>query len=469
MMDHYTVLVVSSAIIAGLALLIFAKTRNIAFPLGLTLIYYMSLYGAWAVIKDKSGGDSGSHYAYLEHKMFEVHLDPHYLLALLLYAGFIIVIEVALLLFARPAAGASVRARPPIEITHGVVLVVALLACAGSYTVVRNGILEAHALGVSAYDYMRRGFGETPPLFTLHQILNRVALLPAVIGFVASISGDAPRLIRGAPLRYAPLLYLAPIGFMVWLSFVLGYKSELFLSGVMGGLFYLANAERPRWLLLAFAGLLMVAGMALVDLTRFTPLSNVDQTLEVVGPDLAGDVFEFVRTSNEAFAAHFSMYGALSKDIPLTWGSSLVALAASAVPHVLWPERPPDIYSYYAENIDAVAGQGYTIHHATGWYLNFGIPGVLIGAAVLAWVWLLCYNGYMDLGAAGDFSFGQQARRVFYAIAPWSFVGYIPFICRAGPEIYKGLVVEGLLIPVAIILLASIWPAWRGSLLPRET
>ncbi len=455
LMNHYTILVVSSIVIAGLGILIFLRTKNISFPLGLALIYYMTLYGVWAVIEDKTGGDSGAHYAYLEYKMFEVHLDRHYLLAILLYAGFIVLIELAVLAFVRPSGRAVIAADPPVQISHEAIIVISVLAGIFSYLIVREVIIEADARGVSVYDYMRRGFGYTPPLFSLHQILNRVALLPAVVGFVASLSGARPKLIQGQGPRYVPILYMLPIGFMVWLSFLLGYKSELFLSGVMGGLFYLVNAERPRWLVLTMTGVFVVTGMALVDLTRFTPVSNISGMTSL---GLVAKVIDFVRTSNEAFAAHFSMYGVLSKDVPFTWGSSLIALVASVVPHFLWPGRPSVIYAYYVEHMDAIPGQGYTIHHATGWYLNFGIPGVIVGALILAAIWVVCYNGYNRIPEIGDGCFRRRLQVIFYAIAPWSFVGYLPFILREGPEIYKGLLVEGFMIPVLIVLLASYWP-----------
>jgi len=35
--------------------------------------------------------------------------------------------------------------------------------------------------------------------------------------------------------------------------------------------------------------------------------------------------------------------------------------------------------------VGAIQNQGYSLHHATGWYLNFGYFGVALGAVVMAW------------------------------------------------------------------------------------
>ena len=76
---------------------------------GIAALYYWSLYGAWSIVIDKTGGFSGKHYQYLESKMFPIELDRRYLLTLGLYAGFIILVELTLLAALR--AGPSGRFR----------------------------------------------------------------------------------------------------------------------------------------------------------------------------------------------------------------------------------------------------------------------------------------------------------------------------------------------------------------------
>ena len=90
---------------------------------------------------------------------------------------------------------------------------------------------------------------------------------------------------------------------------------------------------------------------------------------------------------NEAYAAHFSMYGVLSRNVEPKFAYSLYSLALSAIPRIVWPDRPRDIYLYYSESVGTVQNQGYSLHHATGWYLNFGYLGVALGAVVMGLVW----------------------------------------------------------------------------------
>ena len=88
--------------------------------------------------------------------------------------------------------------------------------------------------------------------------------------------------------------------------------------------------------------------------------------------------------------------------VPWTWGSSVLSLALSAVPRIFWAARPDTIYVHYAAFLGLEAGQGYTIHHATGWYLNFGPVGVLLGGGALGslWGWLYRKTGSVDILSA---------------------------------------------------------------------
>ncbi|HVO96434.1 MAG TPA: hypothetical protein VMT15_00115, partial [Bryobacteraceae bacterium] len=153
--------------------------------------------------------------------------------------------------------------------------------------------------------------------------------------------------------------------------------------------------------------------------------------------------------SNEAYAAHFSLYGVLASGAEPRFGYSLYSLACSVVPRVLWPDRPADIYSYYADSVGAIQNQGYSVHHATGWYLNFGFAGVALGAIVLGLVWAYCLNAHQKIRPGSGLLF-----RLFATISPWLFVACLPPLIRAGPEGYKGFLVEGLLIPLIVLAFA---------------
>lgn len=450
-MPYYVLLTISTTLIVALAGWIWFRARNVSFPLGLALIYYLSLYGAWSVVTDKLGGDSGKHYDYMEAKLFSVALDDNYFYSLILYSVFIVVLEVVLLMIVRPA---SVQGRPigqPIQICHRTVLLISSIALLGSYLIVRQGFVNADDLNTPAYELMARGIGEVPPYFTIHQILLRVAAAAAALGAVVYFCGKGARLIRGEAGRWVGLGYALVIGMATWLSFLAGYKSEIFFPGVSGCLFYLVNAGRPRIVRLGVAGGVVLTGMWAVDLFRHVPMSNlVDTILSMQFSDISG-VLQFASSSNEAFFAHYSMYGALSYHIPLTYGSSFVSLAVSVVPRIFWPGRLEDIYAYYARQVSSAPDQGYTIHHATGWYLNFGVLGVLTGAALMGWVWGKCYTGYLKASNAS----GSGWLRIVMILSPWMFVAELPFLVQNGPEVYKSLVVEAFLLPAIVMSVAA--------------
>ena len=61
--------------IAVLAVVLYRRHGELSVVVGIAALYYWSLYGAWWIVIDKTGGFSGQHYHYLENKMFPVALD----------------------------------------------------------------------------------------------------------------------------------------------------------------------------------------------------------------------------------------------------------------------------------------------------------------------------------------------------------------------------------------------------------
>jgi len=96
-MEYFALLTVATIVIAVLTAAIYRKCGDLGTVVGITALYYWSLFGAWSLVIDKTGGFSGKHYYYLEAKMFPIALDSDYLIALLLYASFIIVVQLTLL------------------------------------------------------------------------------------------------------------------------------------------------------------------------------------------------------------------------------------------------------------------------------------------------------------------------------------------------------------------------------------
>lgn len=440
-MQYYTLLTTATAIIVILAVAVYRRSRDWGTVIGTAALYYWSLYGAWYVVIDKTGGFSGKHYHYLETKMFPVALDGNYLLAIGLYAAFIIGVQLTLLLVLPAKAE---RPLPRLRMQHGPILMIAGAAGLASLYLMQNQLSTAWSLKSSAYFYTRSQPGSW---FAIHQVLNRVAMLPPAIGLATLLAGKRSKYFVNAPGRYLPL-YLIVLGGMALFTFMLGNKNEVFAALIVGLLAYVGSLRRPNWIRV---GMVVAAGMwflYLIDFFRAYPVAELSTAVvEHIGEST--EVARFVTSSNEAWAAHFSMYGVLDNHVEPRFGYSLYALACSVVPRILWPSRPRDIYLYYSESVGAIQDQGYSLHHATGWFLNFGYLGVLLGAFVLGWVWAGCLKSRQSIRNSSG-----PMMRIFAVIAPWLIAACMPSLVRAGPEAYKGLMVDGIIIPVAVLFVA---------------
>ncbi len=454
-MEFYLLLTLVTAIITVLAFVLWRKTGHVGFPLGIGLLYFWSLYGAWSIVTDQLGGDSGKRYDYLLTKMFPVELDENYLWSLFLYASFIILVELAILGFLRQdqlqEESPLVVATSRIYISHTFIMILSTTTMVTSFLIMQDQLLTAAQLNMSAYYATRGGLGEYNEWFTLHQILNRVALFALVMGCAVYMTGNASRFLVGGKGFAIGLAYLGSMLCTFGFLAMLGNKNELFSAFILGGLFYLANAKPVKWSFVVPVGILAFFAIAAIDLLRgFSILALLDSASWWEALAWAPEI----RSSNEAFAAHFSLYGVLHFNAAYTYGASFVALATSIIPRVLWPERPEGTYVQYAENLgiyEGAAGQGYTVHHATGWYLNFGIGGLIIGALLLGFIWALCYNAHCRARPGA-----RRWTNLLAIVAPAGLVSFMPPLVRAGPEAYKGMIIEAFLIPTLIILLASV-------------
>lgn len=466
-MEFYLLLTVTTACIVGLAALLYQRSGSLSFPLGVLFLYFWSIHGGWAIVADGLGADSQMPHHYLYRKVFPVELNGAYQETLFDYALFVIVIELTALAGLVEARSRPDPLRPALWISHVSLLVMSVLAGAASFLIVKDQLATAMLLGKSGYAATRGGLGEMVPLFTLHQVLNRVALFSLALGGAVWFTGRQGRWLAGESTIAVGIGYGLVLAAVFGYVTVLGNKNELFSGLILGGLFYLANARNVRWGLVAAGAGGMFLCIALVDFLRAFPLPELWEGIDWWE---AAQWVPEIRASNEAFGAHLSLYGVLYFHSPLTYGSSLTSLLASVVPRILWPERPGDIYSHYAASVGIVEGvgeQGFSIHHATGWYLNFGLPGLVLGAMVWGWIWSRCYNAYLSADANRDRR--PRWQYVLAVLAPWGFVAYIPPLIRAGLEGYKGLVIDALLVPTIVITLASYAAGLRTRLAVRAS
>ena len=440
-------LVVCTALMIFAAIALWSKTHNLGFLLGIAALYFWSIHGAWAIVYDLLGGDSGKHYHYLYDKLFPIYLDENYAWTLSLYTLFTLVACAIAYLNAKP----RVLSRPDVEstplvVSHPKMLLLACVSGGISYLIVRASLVEASSSGISGY-HMTRLYNDSISFFTLHQILNRFALLPPAIGLAILASGPNARYIRGIPLSYALPAYVLTALVMYGFCMTLGNKNELLFSLLSGALFYVCNSPKPRIVLPTVIGLFALSGIAYIDFLRGIGLDNVWSELSF--GEFANALIR-ISSSNESYGSHFSLYGCLEYEVPLTYGSSILSLVCSVIPRFLWPDRPPQIYEHYHNHVGAVDGQGYSIHHAAGWYLNFGIVGIFLGAIVLGLIWSWLYNNLHRVHLCRN-----RATQIFYSLAFFTFSAGIPNLVRAGPQAYKGVVIDAFVIPVLTVLFAT--------------
>src|SRR5207302_1799670 len=113
---------------------------------------------------------------------------------------------------------------------------------------IQEKLAAAWTLNTSAYFYTRH---ETDQWFTLHQVLNRVALIPPAIGFAMLMAGrNSPgmpnKFFVNVLRRYTVPAYLLLFGLMAAFTFVLGNKNEVFMALVAGFLAFMSAARRAR-------------------------------------------------------------------------------------------------------------------------------------------------------------------------------------------------------------------------------
>ena len=460
---HYYLLSFSTCIILFLSLKIWRKTKEVSFLLGIGLIYYWSLLGAWFVVYDNitgnKGKDFGLHYYYLFEKLFPVEADHIYLYSLALYSLFIIVVQIVILCFTKKRPDFIQQEFRPLKINHFLLIAMCIGAVIVSLTMVWRNVLIAAISEQSVHLITQQN---PDKYFTLHQLLNHTSAVALYIGFISCICGDNARYINGERKRFTMLLYVIAIFFVSGYLLFLGNKKEILFGGIIGILFYIQNIKyriNYKWVIL-------IITIIIFPLFFNDALRSISPTFLLEYFQLEGDYYletEIVSSgftvknaastflfSNEMFCAHFSMYGILYYDIPLTYGSSFVSLFASIVPRILWTDRPEGIYQYYTYYLDVYHKQGFTIHHASGWYLNFGVPGLIAGAFMLGLIWSFFYN-HLHIIQTNKKLF----LKIIFIIGLATFTAQIPALIRCGPEGYKALVFEALLLPAIVLYIAA--------------
>lgn len=457
-MLFYLLLALASLVVIAFAWLLYWKTGSIAFPVGFAVFYFWSIHGGWGIVTDLAGGESGKRYHYLFDKVAPVYLDSVYMSSLVLYITFITTVGLAVYCTTNRHRGKLVPSAHPVALCHKTLIFCCMAAGLLSYLFVHTELATAALDGISGYQALSISEDK---FYTLQKLLVRMAVLSLSIGIAVYASGKCGRHFVGPRKPTLPFWYAVVAVALTLMCFLKGQKNELFHALLTGTLVYLHNAERPKIWRLFLCGFLVFGVIAYIDSTRGYAIHELSNEISWEG---FMHSYERILASNEAYAAHISMNAVQATEVELTYGSSLWSLAASFVPRIFWPGRPDDIYAHYAREVDVVEGQGYVIHHATGWYLNFGVIGVLMGGALLGVVWGKLYNRFIQKSRRPM----SLTGRLFSAIAFLGFTGGMQFLIRGGPESYKSMVLNCLLAPLLILLISATAQRSRDKLRHRR-
>ena len=471
---YYFLLVLVTGLICYKAYQIWARDYDFTIPIVVFFMLYFSIGGAYIYPIDQyfnfAGASIGLHYLPIFQKLFEVNFDWNYIISVGTYLLFILVFLQAYLfgiskgilhLKLFQMKGKQVNYR--FLVNPYVVFTFTLFFVLLSFYTLRDEIFYAISNQKSIYLITR---ANTNRLYTIHQLANSFSVLIPFIAFSFVIlkSNRFNIYVKNNSLSVGLILFSCILSALYIV--LLGNRREV-LSGIVICLLICLNSYKQ----INYGRLGVMLSICIVfflanDFFRSTAIPkflneslNMEQKSNFVlvpkiqtEADKIDAIYQSKQAitsflfSNELFYAHFSMYGVLDKKVPLTYGSSFLYLGTSLVPRILYADRPKDIYAHYASEVKATEGQIYTIHHAAGWYLNFGFIGVIIGAVLLASLFVLAFHLNRS-----TVQFSSAGMALLKFLLPFLLTAQIVTFITAGPEAYKALILEGVVIPVVLL------------------
>ncbi len=459
----YLILAIGTALFVVAARRLFLRTRSWSLLIGLAMVFLWTLAGAWSFIGDAMSGFQwyriGLNYHYLMEKMFPFELDRDYVLSLLAYFLFLAGIFVPMTILLKGGTPQRPTALRSITIDHRRAIFLGVAMIALSVIMVMPVILQAIEDDVSFYLAVNDHAGR---FASLRSFADQIAAFSIIFGYATYLVSDRPgALFRGERRGWLDLAFPILLAILGIYTAMLGDRQIIFtfflLSAMYLGVFTGRQGLRKGIAMIAICvGAIFIGGW-IRDLswTEIKTAQRKERTsdkyyhfrLESIQhiPEKKGRIAQVGRFffTNEMFAAHFSMYGVLHRNVPVEPAISLRYLAASLKPSFIDPERPSSAYQHYAEHARLKPGQGYTIHHASAWYINGGWPGIFIGGCLLGLIWAFL----LKVSRTG-------MDRIPTFIPPMLcllFVAFLPGMLRAGPEAYKMLIVEAFALPILLI------------------
>lgn len=385
------------------------------------IIYFWSIYGAWTWIPFKL---SGGRYFY-EDLMFTINIDEYYFLSLLYYSIFLIIFCISELLLIN---NSKINYRE-----HYLTVIEKLSSSAGYHIVVV--ILLVIFLSFSFRDIslaMKTGVSA----YGLSRFESTLGGLNSFVMFCGDtfVYLSIPLFFSNSKKKKIPVILLFDIYYMF--NFILGNRNVLLCGLVAIVLLYteLNGVKKALKIKNIIIALVFLLSIQLISFYR-------GMSMEVMftrNDDISlSDIFMSLFSSSEFYAGQMSMYGVLKYNVDFTWGSSVLFLISTLLPTFLGFTRPDSIYLYYVKGtVGHRPDFGVTINHATGWYLNFGIIGIILGA----WMWAAVLNYFI-----------KRKQKFLYLYGAILFSSVSIQMIRSGMEAYKGVLLLDTLIPMLII------------------
>lgn len=425
----YIVVVLITFYVCYTSLHIIRTTSSLVLAVPLFAMYFWSIYGAWSLIPIKLDGGS----IWYEDMAYTINIDVNYLYSLILYSIFILIFGTIVKRIAKIYSCSEEKQRQRREIFRDYIdtlsrsksyyFIIYTLFFLFLYYSMKN-VSVALAQGLSGYNLSR--FDSS---------------LGSGFNSMVSFFGDTS-LYLSVPLLFSrikkkKIRIIIPILVYFFINLLLGNRATLLGGLVLAILFFtelngLKQAVRPKYLLIGIVGLTAIQAISFVRVLSVNDILSGNFKINFL--EVLGSTTE----SNEKYAAHMSMYGVLSKDVSPNWGTSVLFLISSIVPKIVGFPRPDEIYIYYiTQTIHSNPGFGLTIHHATAWYLNFGLLGIIAGALLWGYVFKYLYS--------------RRSKYIFfYGLVLFSAIS-IQMIRGGGLETYKGGLLLATILPMLIV------------------
>lgn len=427
------VLIIGSILIAGFATRMCRLTGNASPAFGVAVIYLWTIYPAWHVLLEKNFESLSYNFTYLYDYLIPLELDIFYLITLISFFIFVLTIQLFYILtisnYSTSFRFFKNHGRVRFFQSRNIFLILSILA--GVLLFFSKVFFLSFNSTRSLYELTRF---DNIQFDGLIQVVNRVGLASLCLGlFIALSQKKSEAKWRGIII----FIYVGLIAVFATVLTFLGNRNELVFAIIFFITLNSLAGFGGKFLQLLVLG---VPGLLIVDFVYLARGSGLT-VADYLGFEILVSGLVRILTTNDFFPAHMSLYGVIQSSPNFLFGQSFLSLFKPIIPYV----HTISSYNHYINVIDPNPGQGYTISHATSWYLNFGFLGIVLGGVSLGCLW-----GYF--AARAQRAKCQMARGYTGKyIGLVSFIALLPNTMRAGIEGYFGMVVIIAAISMALI------------------